>query len=301
MKRIAFVCAFLLTAAAAVAQNPYMAREGVFEQDGRVVVECPRTTLAIDLTVEKEVVLCGPYARYAQKYLGVRAPLTDKTTYSLTGASVALAGAPAEELQAPAQPAAEPVQRVWSHSRSETDFARLQPDKIAMTTLPLEDAAREAAATIFSLRKHRLELITGEAGEHVFGQGLAAALDEIERLEQGYLELFLGKRVTAVVSSRYRLTPKEGKTQYILCRFSADTGILPENDLSGDMVLLQIMPSGDTFCPYEAGRREVSVADYRIADPSECSVVYGNRVLAQVVLPIFEFGRTVHVAIPRKR
>lgn len=278
-----------------------MAPQGVFEQDGRIVLECPRTTLAVDVTVEKETVLSGPYARYAQKFLGVRAPLTDKTTWTLTGASVALAGVAANYLMAPVPPSAEPVQQTWSHSRSESDFARLQPDKTAMTTLPLEDAAREAAATIFSLRKHRLELITGEAGENVFGQGLAAALDEIARLEQDYLELFLGKRITAVSSSRYMLTPQDGKMQYILCRFSPDAGVLPANDLSGDIVLLQITPSGDTSCPYEAGRRDGAVVDYRIADPSECIVVYGNRVLAQAVLPVFEFGRTVHIAVPRKR
>ena len=66
--------------------------------------------------------------------------------------------------------------------------SRLQADKNDMAVLALEDAAREAANTIFSLRRHRIELITGEAGENVFGEGLKAALAEIERLEQSYLE-----------------------------------------------------------------------------------------------------------------
>lgn len=296
MKQLFFACALLLTATGAAAQNHYMARTGVYQEGERVVAENPRTVLAVNLTVEKETVLCGPYARYAQKFFGVRAPLTDKTTYTLKGAAVALA-----QNVAAASDASASVQQVLSHSRSEAEFARIQPDKTDMVTPALEDAARDAANAVFSLRKHRIELITGEAGENVFGAGLDAALREIERLEQDYLELFLGKRVVVTTSDPYIVSPKEGKKQYVLCRFSSDAGIVPDSDLSGEMVLLQIEPSGDTAYAYEASRKEVAAATYRIADPSECVVMCGNRVLTKAVLPVFEFGRTIHVALPRRK
>ena len=162
----------------AAAQNPYIALQGANETADGIVVSQPRTVLAVDVTVEKDVTLSGPYARYAQKFLGVRAPLTDKTGWAVTGAAVALLDAKAC-LDAPAP--AEPSRRVMTHAASDDEFARLQADKNDMTVLALEDAAREAANTIFSLRKHRLELITGEAGENVFGEGLKSALAEIER------------------------------------------------------------------------------------------------------------------------
>ena len=292
-------CAFVCAAAAAAAQNPYMARTGVYEEEGRLVVADPRSVLAVDLTAEEETVLCGPYARYAQKFLGVRAPLTDKSVWTLTGAAIALAESAAGE--GTACPAAEQSRKVCSHSRSDEGFARIQPDKTDLATLPLEEAARQAAATIFSLRRHRMELVTGEAGEQVFGAGLGAALTEIERLEQEYLELFLGKRTVAVRTVRCLVNPQEGKKQYIVCRFSPEAGVVPANDLSGDMVLLQIEPSGDTACPFEATRRESQTAAFRIADPSECTVAYGSSVLARAVLPLYEFGRTVEIAVPRKR
>ena len=165
----------------AAAQNPYIALQGANETADGIVVSQPRTVLAVDVTVEKDVTLSGPYARYAQKFLGVRAPLTDKTGWAVTGAAVALLDAKAC-LDAPAP--AEPSRRIITYAAAEDEFARLQADKNDMTVLALEDAAREAANTIFSLRKHRLELITGEAGENVFGEGLKSALAEIERLEQ---------------------------------------------------------------------------------------------------------------------
>ena len=271
MKFRLLTLALLCCGAAATAQNPYIALEGAAESAAGIAVSMPRSVLAVDLSVECSTVLCGPYARYAQKYLGVRAPLTDKTTWSIAGARIALA------------------------------FAALQPDKTSATVYSLEDAARMAAEQIFSLRRHRLELITGEAGENVFGEGLNAALAEIERLEQSYLELFLGKQIVSTRTQRYLVYPSADRKQYVFCRFSPAAGLLPESDLSGDMVVLQIEPSGDTECPIEAGPKEQGTVKCRMADPSTCTVIASGREYARAVVPLFEFGRTVQVALPRRR
>ena len=270
----------LVVCGGAAAQNPYIALQGADETSGGIVVSQPRTVLAVDVT-----------ARYAQKFLGVRAPLTDKMSWAVTGASVALLD-PKACLDAPAP--AQPSRTVMSHATSEDEFSRLQADKNDMAVLALEDAAREAANTIFSLRRHRIELITGEAGENVFGEGLKAALAEIERLEQSYLELFLGKRVVTTETRRYVVYPQSDKKQYI-------AGLLPESDLSGDMVLLQIEPSGNTATAVEASAKESNTVTCRVADPSVCTVIAGGREYARAVLPLFEFGRTINVALPRRK
>ncbi|WP_290540841.1 DUF4831 family protein [Alistipes sp.] len=288
----------LLLSGGISAQNPYIALQGVNETAGGLTVTQPRTILAVDVTVEHDVTLSGPYARYAQKYLGVRAPLTDKNTWNVTGAQIALLDGDTY-LNATAPAAAST--RVQSHIASEEEFARLQADKTDMTTPALEDAARAAATQIFALRRHRIELVTGEAGENVFGEGLKAALEEIDRLEQNYLELFLGKRVVSTETRRYVVYPQADKKQYIVCRFSREAGLLPDTDLSGDIVLLLIEPSGAAKSDLEAAPRESSVVTCRVADPSTCIVVSGNREYARAVLPVFEFGRTINVALPRRK
>ena len=286
MKFRLLTLALLCCGAAATAQNPYIALEGAAESAAGIAVSMPRSVLAVDLSVECSTVLCGPYARYAQKYLGVRAPLTDKTTWSIAGARIALAGDDAFGAAAPAADAS----RVVSHAASDEAFAALQPDKTSATVYSLEDAARMAAEQIFSLRRHRLELITGEAGENVFGEGLKAALAEIERLEQSYLELFLGKQIVSTRTQRYLVYPSADRKQYVFCRFSPAAGLLPESDLSGDMV-----------GPIEAGPKEQGTVKCRMADPSTCTVIASGREYARAVVPLFEFGRTVQVALPRRR
>ncbi|MDE6445602.1 MAG: DUF4831 family protein [Alistipes sp.] len=298
MKFRSLAFALLLWAAGAAAQNPYIAPLGASEGAAGVAVSDPHTTLAVDVTVECDRTLAGPYARYAQKYLGVRAPLTDKSAWSVRSASVALLQT--DMLYESAAPAAS-RQEVTDYSVSDDGFARIQPDKMSMSMPPLDEAARNAANAIFSLRRHRLELITGEAGENVFGEGLKSALDEIARQEQSYLELFLGKRVVTTETRRYVVYPQPDKKQYIVCRFSTADGLLPESDLSGDMVLLQIEPSGKSVSAVEAGPREQSYTMCRVADLSTCTVICAGRELDRVVLPLFEFGRSIRVALPRRK
>lgn len=294
-----FLCALCLAGVtAAVAQNPYIALLGAAETADGIVVSDPRSVLAVDVTVECDRSVAGPYARFAQKYLGVRASLTDKSAWSVRSASVALLADDACYLSADP---AEPARQVVAHNVADEEFTRLQPDKVAMSVSSLEEAAREAAKTIFSLRRHRLELITGEAGENVFGEGLRAALDEIARLEQSYLELFLGKRVVKSETRRYMVYPQADRMQYIVCRFSAVDGLLPESDLSGDMVLLRIEPSYAVSTLPQAGPKEQNVVACRVADLSACTVICAGRECARAVLPLYEFGRTVKLALPRHK
>ena len=112
----------LVVCGGAAAQNPYIALQGADETSGGIVVSQPRTVLAVDVTAERDVTLSGPYARYAQKFLGVRAPLTDKMSWAVTGASVALLD-PKACLDAPAP--AQPSRTVMSHATSEDEFSRL--------------------------------------------------------------------------------------------------------------------------------------------------------------------------------
>ena len=71
MKRIFLIMALALLGANVSAQNSiYKAVVGAHKDaKGNIVVSDPSTTLAIDITIETEQVVVGPYAKYAQKYL----------------------------------------------------------------------------------------------------------------------------------------------------------------------------------------------------------------------------------------
>ena len=286
MKRIFIATCALFGAIGISAQNPYISLQGASENAQGLTVSHPRTILVVDVEVECDRILAGPYARYAQKYLGLRAPLTDKTVWTLKDARTSLADT---ETALFAGALKAPEKQIYKYTEAEDEFPRVLIDKTGIKVSTLEEAASEAVNTIYSLRRHRMELITGDAGENVFGEGLKAALDEIDRLEQSYLELFLGKRIVTTSSHRYVVYPQTDKQQYVVCRFS------------GDMVLLQINPTEPQTTNIAASEREPSVVSCRVAAPSECRVICNGRQFESVTLPIFEFGRTVYVALPRRK
>ena len=90
MKRMLWMLPLLFAGMTAAAQNQDMARLGTYMDNGEFVVGTAETVLAADITVRCEKIVCGPYARYAQKFLGLRAPLTDKTVYTVADAAIAL-------------------------------------------------------------------------------------------------------------------------------------------------------------------------------------------------------------------
>ena len=299
MKTRIIIAAALLLAGTASAQNYTMRQADVCESADGVVLPDLTTTVAVDVTVTTERVVAGPYARYAQKYLGVRAPLSDKTTHEISSASVALLG------NEPAYPVAGPLPAKREYSEgydgSATEFAKILPDRMSAANVDTENAARAAANEIFKLRRQRLDLITGETGENVFGAGLKDALAELHALEDAYTALFLGKHSVTTETRRYTVNPTAERTSYILCRFSVQAGLLPAGDLSGDVVLLQIRATGE---PAVRGLRQATAKEravkMRVADNSVCTVVVNSDEIAQSVLPLFAFGKDIDVAVPRR-
>ena len=92
---------------------------------------------------------------------------------------------------------------------------------------PGGEPAAQAAQSIFTIRKKRMDLITGDAGENVFGAGLKDALEALDAREQAYLELFLGKKITItlakeILKAYIKLYQKEitiDHIQQVVCQY----------------------------------------------------------------------------------
>lgn len=287
MKRFLILTLCTLSAAAVSAQGVKITRTGVWEENGKIVFGEPHSIIAVDLCVEETELAVGPYARYAQKYLGVRAPLNDRTTYRIVGASLSLLD----------DDAALTTSYAESLPCSQCEFPRLLPDRLEQKELDTDAAASAAAEMIFSLRRSRMELVMGEIGENVFGAGLKSALKTIDEYEKEYLELFFGKSVVTTKTVRLVVRPAANNKGYVLGRFSDKSGVIPSTDLSGEILMLQIEPSGNTSLTYiaESEVKEKGSIECRIADPSTCTLSCGTEHIISAVLPLYEFGRTVIV------
>lgn len=286
----------------------------------------PRTAIKVTLTQEREVIIRGPYARYASQYLGIiGAAQTDKENFKLLGASANYvlepdpmqtylidekAGIPTRVfhwLETTAQiPQTSPADADFSGAKItnnnpfkdmgatilETQDGSLPIDRTSTSAKSPDQMAAEAAATIFKLRKKRIELICAEQGENVFGAGLDAALKEISRLEQEYLELFIGKRYTQLTSKTYTVLPEKGKNRVVACRFSDAKGLSDATDLAAAPVNIEITALSDNGAQPAKKLNSKSIA---IAIPITATVKisFGENVLDTQQIPVYQFGNII--------
>ena len=289
MKRVfGILMLTLLTMASASAQNSiYKAVVGAHKDAaGNIVISDPSTTLAVELVFETEQVVVGPYAKYAQKYLETRGALVDKSTTSLKSAKLAVV----TDNAFAAGTVAEPTTTISSYLGSENEFPKISPDRTSSSAMSLDDAAAQAAQAIFTIRKNRMDLISGEAGENVFGGGLKDALEALDAKEQAYLELFLGKKVTTTYTQRVIVPIVAGVNEYVIARTTSGK---PE-DIKLVLTPSEATPKFSTLS--EVDPRDKTAIAVRIANIATCAVKVGNNVVGSASLPIFELGRTAYVA-----
>lgn len=284
MKRFSLILALMFVLASTLsAQQVVKKRIGVYTENGNTVVAEANTMLVVDITMSYEEFVAGPYARYAQKYMGARASQVGYMEYSIVDAEVALAVDDFYGVDNDCYAA----ERCFVSSVS---FPDVLPDKLSTGTMSVENAAEEAAETIFDLRRVRMELICGDLGEGVYGAGLESALNELDRLEKSYMELFYGKREQRFITRRFYLPVDATRKSQVLARFNAEEGILGADNLNGDIIMVTIQPSEMQY-PESNPKGKIS---YRYANNATVIVTLGQQLLNSRVLPIYEFGKTIN-------
>lgn len=284
MKRFSLILALMFVMASTLsAQQVVKKRIGVYTENGNTVVAEANTMLVVDITMSYEEFVAGPYARYAQKYMGARASQVGYMEYSIVDAEVALAVDDFYGVDSDCYAA----ERCFVSSVS---FPDVLPDKLSTGTISVENAAEEAAETIFDLRRVRMELICGDLGEGVYGAGLESALNELDRLEKSYMELFYGKREQRFITRRFYLPVDATRKSQVLARFNAEEGILGADNLNGDIIMVTIQPSEMQY-PESNPKGKIS---YRYANNATVIVTLGQQLLNSRVLPIYEFGKTIN-------
>ncbi len=289
------------------------------------VYSLPRTVLKVEIITKKTEITAGPYARYAQKYLGIIVPLSNKVNYSIESAIIT----PFEEsdpqfvyrLDNISKEDRESLLRVTpsgiiskgtmplvnecvvakellcQNEKNTSADDILQIDKRNVAELNQSEMAQNAAQTIFMLRRKRIELLTGELGENVFGEGLKVAMEELNRLEREYIALFAGKTVTTIERKTFELIPDQNNSM-IVCRFSPTEGVVDASNLGGYPIVMEFKLEGDNSNSVAADVKGAKVY-VRVAEMVNVNVVDSNnrKIISSKRLPIYQFGRVMAVPV----
>lgn len=290
MKKITFILLFLAVTTLSQAQQTKTVQASV---DGIHVA--PATAVVVELVVKRESITKGPYARYATQLLGTVAPLNDKVTYSIE--AVRISGNNLGTLSSIAKKGSSQKQGFKKGNQSfNNQFLDMSLTPIYSATNGEKNTmtmATDAANAIFKIRSRRFDLVTGETGENVFGEGLKAAIKEMARIEKEYTELFMGKHNVEYLTYQYEIIPEKDKQNYMVCRFDAESGIIDGLKINGTPVVLSTLDENRIVGrPTEQQKKGATTSGQKvmIADIVLCKILLGEELLVEKRIPLLQFG-----------
>lgn len=196
-------------------------------------------------------------------------------------------------------------EKVTYYKRVQRDslFAKVPVVKTQSVYKSFEDKAEEAANFIFMIREKRFELLSGMADYYPDGKALEVALDELNKLESEYLNLFIGKRFTSTFNASYEFAPtiKDINQPNILFRFSEAKGVLPATDLRGRPIIIELNNLNQTKSLLDLIPNYVHIEGdvhndnlyYRVPDLAQVKVFDGSSLIASRKVKIDQFGKTI--------
>jgi len=309
------------------------AEPGVFQ--GGVVYMLPRTGIRIQAEVLQEKFFHGPYYEFAAKYLGVKNSassdgeswkITDLTMESfgapdpaevhkangaaasmlslseegvLIGINSSVKGDPTKIYTSDFTPALELPHEIWSemsmHSFLEgKDSLKHSGDKVKS----FEEKAAEAAQDILKLRKRKALLLASKYDKlPPDGQAYQVMVTELNKIIGDYESLFFGKTFKAKHHYTFEVVPDAKSNKPLVAfRFSPSSGVLPESNVSGKPILLELEPNSDLAHNSEqkatpsAGETASNGLFYRTPGTVVARLLNGGEVLAQIRLPMAQYG-----------
>jgi hypothetical protein len=186
--------------------------------------------------------------------------------------------------------------------KTDAGFERVPVQQNQVVEKNMERRAEETANLIYSLRKKRMELISGDADNPLSGDAMRAVLEEITRLEEAYMSLFVGKSSFDTQTMSFDVVPDaaQPKQLYVAFRFSETQGLLSSANLAGRPVVLELTPEkevkatpSNAFDVDKKGKR----ISYRIPEVVRARILDGQTVLLQTRFPVYQLGTVMTLPV----
>ena len=167
--------------------------------------------------------------------------------------------------------------------------------------LTVDQLAEKAAVRLMEMRDGKHLILTGET--NIFPQD-GAAINEMNRLEKEYTELFTGKTLRGKHTFSYQLIPNKDQAgkQITVCTFSELTGPGTTSQKSGTPVTIEFIPEMKTKSlklistqNKESSSQKYGKLYYRVPDVVSVKTVFGNEVINATRKLIYQFGEVIHL------
>jgi hypothetical protein len=286
----------------------------------------PKTLLQIEVNYSKTTLKAGPFAKYAEKLLGLKKESVipeDRIFYTLGKVNI----------NTKAIPDKNESYLVEFKSKTTSPFVYLTEDGVICTInaeyvsekgkekvadkQPVESTAINAqsiytedyiqassvskmaevvAKQIYKLRESRTDLLTGEAENAPRdGEGMKIVLANLEAQEKALVELFAGTTQVELLDSEFEMEPLSDINKETLFRFSTHLGVVDADDLSGSPIYINIKKLNATeeeplpLDPKQKAKIPLSIV-YNVPSKAAIEVFFGSNSLFKNTFQIAQFG-----------
>jgi hypothetical protein len=293
--------------------------------DFGITYSLPKTLLIVNVEVIKTTKKAAPYYRYAEKYLGVKNPVTeDKTSYQLGRVSLSTQGVPDTDN----------TYIVEFKAGTTAPYVYLTEDGLICTInaeyeLPKGDniipeapavaedtgvdssvffeellmagstakQAEIAAKQIYRIHESRLNILTGEADNlPPDGEAMKLVIQQLEQQEKALTSLFTGSSSQETSYYDITITPTEDLEREVLFRFSDLLGIVDADDLAGTPVYINLKASDPPAAripePKETDKKDKLMKGiiYNVPGKANVEIVINRKSLFKGEVPVTQFG-----------
>lgn len=353
MKKIKFLLLAAIVAFASNSNAQGIIAPGILVPDGAVIYSLPSTTISLKVTAEHESFVAGPYAAYAQKYLGVKARENSGSTYNIKEVILTPYIEADEEVSAavnlsssknasatflklcsqglvitsdsytgkptnwrfPTQAGAESFIAAGQENLKNTsttlyrtvnkagEIQRVPVQQNQVVQMSVEQKAAQTADLIFKLRQKRVDIITGDTDATFDGEAMQSVINEINRLEEAYLSMFLGTSVVDEQTMVFDVIPtaSAANQMYIAFRLSDKDGLLPSANVEGRPFILELqIPEGKSVSKAKIDEAAMATKG-RVAYRKPLTVIAklkdGSKEIMQARIPVYQLGKIMSFPI----
>lgn len=179
---------------------------------------------------------------------------------------------------------------------TDTSFIRIPVLKNEMISKTIDETAEEAADFIIEIRNGRFELLTGQSDFYPEGSALEFGVNRLDKLEEEYLSLFIGKTLEITHYFDFWYIPRLGEVyeNIELFEYADQKGISREITGSGKVVSLLIKKVDKTRILDEyvtiTNEENLNRLYYRIPDIAEVEIQDGGKSIFYERIPVYQYG-----------
>ncbi len=283
----------------------------------------PKTTMVINADFSKTTFKAGPYAKYAEKYLGITENIVNENQviYSLDKVELTTKGIPDKS----------EAYLIEFKSKTSAPFVYLTKDGMICTinadyTPPVSDTKKDtqnkpttdptitaqssfteeylragsvskmaevAAKQIYKLRESRMDILTGDTeNAPKDGEAMKIVLQQLEAQEKALVELFTGSKTTEKETATFEADPTGNIEKDIIFRFSKYLGIVDADDLSGSPVYMNLkkIESVEEAPVDPKAKKEIKGIVYNIPGKASAEIFFGTKQVFKGNIEVVQFG-----------